>query len=68
MCSDTIAGAYVVLNSAKDAAKAIQHLRQSTTWTVMTYADYFQSKDAANGDGGSGGPASRPAPPCITVT
>lgn len=49
-------GAYVVLQSAKDATKAIQQLRQdkSSKFTAMTYADYHHSKRMSRVNNGNG--------------
>jgi hypothetical protein len=63
------AGAYVILQSAKDAAKAVQLLRQEKGITAMTYADYFNSKGHGRSSSSSsgGGSTARPIPQSISL-
>jgi hypothetical protein len=64
------AGAYVILQSAKDAAKAVQLLRQEKGITAMTYADYANSKghsSQSSSSSSSGASTARPVPQSISV-
>lgn len=63
----SFSGAYVVLQTAKEAAQAIQLLRRDKSWgaTAMSYADYLRNKGSNIASSSSN--ATRPVPASISV-